>query len=388
MPSKPTSALPWPWLVASGGLVILFLIAWPFLRPRPTIGPLPPPFATPTVPVTPAPAAAQTPGAPPAQAIPAGSCGLPQAALPRPAGDNRRGVHWCPATRHATAPTERLIAEARALRLKWAVVVVGLDGWNFQEAQAREDAQLVQGLRAAGIMPIVRLAGQVGAADLPALQRQVAALRQAGAQYFQIGNEPNRRDENAGGQPDPAAYVRWWLLRAQAVVAAGGYPGLGALDPGAPFGDYAFLRATLAQLRAAEACNVLARTWLATHLYLLGPLDANYLTGENGLGRHRAYDAISREVLGYSLPQLVTEAGISSLRLADWQGNPEGVALRQAELLAGAYQALPGLPGYFVAFSPWLLANQFCDPGANPSFEYGVYFDRGGNPRPVVAWLK
>ncbi len=321
-----------------GGLVIWLLIAWPFLRPLPPVGPLPPRFSPATA--RPLPTAAATSAAeqipePAVTGAAAGVCGAPQAALPRPADDNRRGVHWCPATRHATAPTERLIAEARALRLRWAVVVVGLDGWNFQEAHAREDAQLIQGLRAGGILPVVRLAGQVGADDLPAFQRQVTALRQAGAQYFQIGNEPNRSAENAGGQPDSAAYVRWWLPRARAVVAAGGYPGLGALDPGAPFGDYAFLRATLGQLRATAACRVLAHTWLVTHLYLLGPLDADYLTGENGLGRHRAYDAISREVLGYSLPQLATEAGISSLRLADWQGNPAGVAQRQAAARAG-----------------------------------------------------
>lgn len=374
-----------------GGLVILLLIAWPFLRPLPPVGPLPPLFSTATplpLPTAAATSAAEPTPEPAVTATAAAVCGAPPAALPRPAGDNRRGVHWCPATRHATAPTERLIAEARALRLQWAVVVIGLDDWNFAETHAREDAQLVQGLRAAGILPIVRLAGQVGADDLPAFQRQVTTLRQLGVQYFQIGNEPNRRAENADGQPDPAAYVRWWLPRAQAVVAAGGYPGLGALDPGAPVGDYAFLRATLGQLRAAEACSVLARTWLATHLYLLGPLDADYLTSENGLGRHRAYDAISRAVLGYSLPQLATEAGISSLRLADWQGDPAGVAQRQAALLAGAYQALPGLPAYFVAFSPWLLANQFCDPGAPPAFEYGVFFDRAGNPQPIVAWVR
>ena len=87
------------------------------------------------------------------------------------------------------------------------------------------------------------------------------------------------------------------------VVQNGGYPGLGALDPGSEYGDYAFLRTTLTRLRDGEACGVLSRTWLSTHLYLLGPLNANYVASEGGFARYRAYDAITRGVLGYGLLQ-------------------------------------------------------------------------------------
>ena len=386
IPPEEEIVLPARWLLV--GLLLILILVMILMLARPVRGPRDPValLPTPTGPATPtvAPTLTPTPMIAPTVVV---VCGLPQTSLPRPAGANRRGVHWCPATRHTTASTDRLVAAARDLQLKWAVVVFGLDSWNFQDPYAGEDAHLIRALQAAGIMPIVRLDGQVGADDLPAFQRQVQALSKLGVDYFQIGNEPNRADENGGRQPDPAAYVRWWLPRARVVVQNGGYPGLGALDPGSEYGDYAFLRTTLTRLRDGEACGVLSRTWLSTHLYLLGPLNANYVASEGGFARHRAYDAITRGVLGYGLLQIATEAGVSSLR-QDWQGDPEGVAQRQSEQLAQAYQTLSSVPAYFLAFNPWLLANLFCDSVGNPTFEYSVFLDRNSAARPVVAQVR
>lgn len=382
MKPEPEIEIPLRWLLVA---LLLFGGGWLLLSGREAHRqPLPVAFlatATPLATVTPP--ATATPAPTPTAVY---ACPAPQTAFPRPANGSRRGVHWCPSTNHVPAQTERLVAEARALRLQWAVVVIGLDAWNFQEPYVSGDAHLIRSLHAAGILPIVRLPGRVGDVDLAAFQRQVTALSRLGVRYFQIGNEPNRADENSTGRPDPAAYVRWWLPRAQIVLRAGGYPGFGALDPGGEYGDLVYLKQALLLLQ--EQCAVLARTWLSTHLYQLGPLTTNYVTSLSGFARQQAYAAVMQEVLGYSLPQIATEAGISSLRLADWQGDPRGVAQRQAELLAAAYAGLPGAPRELLAFNPWLLANLFCDPNGDPRFEYGAFFDRQGGAQPVVERLR
>ena len=211
------------WLLLGGLLLIIVIltvvIAVQPARPSGRLVLLPTATSAATATARPVPVTVSPPATP--------VCGLPQASWPRPAGDNGRGVHWCPSTRHATASTERLVGAARELHLKWVLLIVGLDSWNFQEQYVREDAALIRALQGAGIMPIVRLGGQVGADDLAAFRRQVQTLSKLGVRYYQIGNEPNRADENGGRPPDPVAYVQWWLPRAQIVTQLGGYPGLG-----------------------------------------------------------------------------------------------------------------------------------------------------------------
>ncbi|MBM4029109.1 MAG: hypothetical protein FJ280_27490, partial [Planctomycetes bacterium] len=80
------------------------------------------------------------------------TCGQP-IAFPRPPGDNGRGVHWCPATRHFKAATDRLVTEVVSMGLKWVVLVEGIDSWDFDHALREEDAYLIWHLQSQGIMP-------------------------------------------------------------------------------------------------------------------------------------------------------------------------------------------------------------------------------------------
>jgi len=199
--------------VCAGMLVLINL-------PRVATTPTPAPAIV-RVTHTAAPMASAVPPPPPAASLAPSrpTCGQP-ITFPRPPGDNGRGVHWCPATRHSKAATDRLVSEVVSMGLKWVVLVEGIDSWDFDHALREEDAYLIWHLQSQGIMPIVRLKSEVGASDEKAFLDKARELRELGIHYFQIFNEPNRDDEWAVvGPRTPEAYMFHWLRRAKAIVA-------------------------------------------------------------------------------------------------------------------------------------------------------------------------
>ncbi len=154
--------------------------------------------------------------------------------------------------------------------------------------------------------------------DPAALRRyteQVAAVL-GQPPYVQIGNEPNLYHEwRDHKSPDAAAAGRWWARYAAAVAEGGGLPGIPGLAAGAwntPDGkakqEFEFY-ATMVRTIAEVAPHTLDRAWTAAHPYHMYA-DAGHadyvedLTWQ--LGR---YDALNREIVGRSLPVLVTESG-------------------------------------------------------------------------------
>jgi len=375
--------------VCAGMLVLINL-------PRVATTPTPAPAIV-RVTHTAAPMASAVPPPPPAASLAPSrpTCGQP-ITFPRPPGDNGRGVHWCPATRHSKAATDRLVSEVVSMGLKWVVLVEGIDSWDFDHALREEDAYLIWHLQSQGIMPIVRLKSEVGASDEKAFLDKARELRELGIHYFQIFNEPNRDDEWAVvGPRTPEAYMFHWLRRAKAIVALGGLPGLGSLDPatdaGGPRDDLVFLRRTLEILRQSNECDVIARTWIGVHNYVIVDFSDgyDYVSDENGFALFKAYDRLAREILGFSLPILATEGGMPADRVGDWHRDPRRTEELQAKWLCAAYQAMIRRPEYFYSFNPWVLANLLCEPkAADPRLEYGAFFDKDGAPKLVVRCLR
>jgi hypothetical protein len=171
-------------------------------------------------------------------------------------------------------------------------------GWNFAGPGAAMRPPL------AGVDP----------AQLRRYTQQVAAVLGQGP-YIQLGNEPNLAHEWHGHPIDAPAFARWWARYAEAVAAGGGYPGLPGMAAGAwdvPDGsarnEFAFHREVLQSL-VREAPRALDRAWFGAHSYHMYA-DAGRPDYVDDLWwQLREYDRIHREVVGRSLPILVTESG-------------------------------------------------------------------------------
>lgn len=290
-------------------------------------------------------------------------------AFPRPVNDNGRGIHWIPTPTQSQDVVDKYVAEAESMGIKWVTLLN--DGVN-----RGDNDYLVDKLNGAGIEPVMRLYTDGGAAIEGDVQALVRHYGKKGVDYFQLYNEPNLHIENQGKAPDPKAYAAKWLADAREVVAAGGLPGFGSLSPtpglapGAAPGDMddlRFLRESLQEVVRLGGQDVLDKTWLSVHNY-----------GHAHL-RVRDYDKVVNEVLGRSLPQVGTEAGIYP-----------GDTLSQSqatEIVADAYRYLPQREDYYFAYTYWIIAN---DPGqghADAAWNHQALFRPDGNS-PIVDVLR
>ena len=290
-------------------------------------------------------------------------------AFPRPVNDNGRGIHWIPTPSQSQEVVDKYVAEAESMGIKWVTLLN--DG-----VKRGDNDYLVDKLNSAGIEPVMRLYTDGGAAIEGDVQALVRHYGKKGVNYFQLYNEPNLRIENQGKAPDPEAYAAKWLADAREVVAAGGLPGFGSLSPtpglapGAAPGDMddlRFLKESLQEVVRLGGQDVLDKTWLSVHNY-----------GHAHL-RVRDYDKVVNEVLGRSLPQVGTEAGIYP-----------GDTLSQSqatEIVADAYRYLPQREEYYFAYTYWIIAN---DPGqghADAAWNHQALFRPDGNS-PIVDVLR
>ena len=79
---------------------------------------------------------------------------LPLSSFPRPTSDNGRGLHWFTTTFQTRAVVDRFIPELRTMRIRWVVIVQGMEDWNMLANDYLID-RLAE--RAEGIMVIMRI---------------------------------------------------------------------------------------------------------------------------------------------------------------------------------------------------------------------------------------
>ncbi|MBU1747844.1 MAG: hypothetical protein KKA73_09150, partial [Chloroflexi bacterium] len=205
---------------------------------------------------------------------------------PRPVGDNGRGLHWFPTTAQSHAVVDRFVPELVVMRIRWVVVLNGLGEWDVYA-----NDYLVTRLRAAGIMPVLRIVAPVGPLDPARVRDIVRHYRPLGVYYYQIFNEPNLHDQWAVPEPhSPERFVDYWLPLAQVVVDEQALTGLAPLAPGGDLSDYEFLQRSLAYLAQQGQWRVLARTWVGLHNYTFG-VPGDYVADEQGFARYRRYNA-------------------------------------------------------------------------------------------------
>ncbi len=278
---------------------------------------------------------------------------------PRPPADNGRGIHWIPTTRQTREVVDHFVARVQTLGMRWVTFLNEPGDLNGNE-------YLVRRLVSAGIMPVMRIYTEGGAAIQGDVTALIQRYRRLGVSYFQLFNEPNLRVENQGQTPDVGRYLSLWLPVARQVVAAGGLPGFGALSPQGDVDDLDFLRRALEGLKARGADDVLNRMWISVHNY-----------GKDHL-RVREYDKIVREVIGRSLPLIGTEAGL----YAEGSIGEE----EQVRAVTEAYRYLSQREPYYFAYSYWVLANQ-AGGGHDARWEYQALY-RADGPTPLAQALE
>ena len=202
------------------------------------------------------------------------------------------------------------------------------------------DRAFLEQARARGVTVQLRLGWdlKVGDAsvDPQALARYTAQVAGVLGEppYIQLGNEPNLHHEWRDQQsPDAAAAGRWWARYAAAVADGGGLPGLPGLAAGAwntPDGkaknEFEFYETMLGTI-AAEAPRTLDRAWTAAHPYHMYADAGHPDYVEDLMWQLGRFDALNRQLVGRSLPVLVTESGWvdgANSRRFDSRSNCEG----------------------------------------------------------------
>ncbi|MBI5033376.1 MAG: hypothetical protein HZB51_22880 [Chloroflexi bacterium] len=263
---------------------------------------------------------------------------LPLASFPRPTGDNGRGLHWFPTTYQTRAVIDRFIPELDAMKIRWLVILQGMDDWNIVA-----NDYLIDQLLKAGIMPIVRIDRQVGKMDWGRLGWIVARYRDRGVRYFQLFNEPNAIEEWGTSElPTPEQFVTYWIQGAEVIAANGGFPGFAPMSPQPDDSDLAFFRDALEGLKRLGRFDLANLMWLSVHNY--GDFDPSHPT-DDGFFRYRSYDALVRQVFGGSLPMIITEGGL---------GNAEQMTYAIASMYR--FVAKEREP-FLLVFAPWLIGN-------------------------------
>jgi hypothetical protein len=299
--------------------------------------------------------------------------------FPRPPRDNGRGIHWVPVGTQSREHVDRLVREAREMKLSWVTFL------NDDSAVGTND-YLVQQLVANGIMPVMRVytpSGRPIEGDLGAMVRHYRAL---GVQYFQLYNEPNNNGENVDGTPNVERYLDQWTAAARTVVANGGLPGFGALSPGGNMDDLTFLDQALAGLKRRGQLHLLNTAWFALHNYTFNrPVE--FTGDQHSYLKFRLYDDIIRRHLGRSLPMIGTEGGTHPGNDFD-KRYPVVDEARQAQLVLDGYRYMerPDREPYYFAYTYWIIANE-AGGGVPGAWSPHALF-QPGRTSPIVDLLK
>lgn len=194
---------------------------------------------------------------------------------------------------------------------------LGVTWWKAL-AGGTNKVDLVEAFARAGLECIIRLYAHRPHPHFVVSPDDVRAYVDAGAHYFEWGNEPNLHDEwdlaswHEGAQVDKVC--EQWLRNAEAIREGGGIPLLPALAPGGHYPHRDWYRTTFEWLRLHGHLGSLEGAALAIHNRPLNhPLDYVDREGEPVPGCHfldyEWIDDLVHAYLGHSLPLLGTEAG-------------------------------------------------------------------------------
>ncbi len=279
---------------------------------------------------------------------------LPRSSFPRPANDNGRGLHWFPTTRQSRAVVDRFVPELVAMKIRWLVVLQGMNDWDLIA-----NDYLIDRLNAEGIMVVMRIDRPIGKMDWARLGWIVARYRERGVRYFQIFNEPNADGEWSADAPHtPEQFVSYWTAAAEVVAGNGGRPGFAPVSPQPDDSDLLFFKAALEELKIKGRFDLVNQMWLSVHNY--GDFDPLNPT-DDGFFRYRSYDGVVKKVFGGSIPLLVTEGGT-------------GDADQMANVIAPMYRFVAiGREPYLLTFAPWLIGNAV-GGGHDPRWESAAWY--------------
>jgi N-acetylmuramoyl-L-alanine amidase len=223
---------------------------------------------------------------------------------PRPPADTGWGMHDSAGTEARPADAA---SYARHLRQDLGIT------WFKALVSGTNKVDLVEAFTRQGIEVVVRLYAYRPHPHYVVSPADVRAYVQAGAHYFEWGNEPNLHDEwdmpswHEGARVDKVC--QQWLRNADAIRQGGGIPLMVALTPGGHYPHRDWYRTTFEWLRLHGHLGSLDGAALAIHnrplnrpLGHLDPLGASFLEYEWISDLVRAY-------VGRSLPLLGTEAG-------------------------------------------------------------------------------
>ncbi len=238
---------------------------------------------------------------------------------PRPPADTGWGFHDSAGTH---ARPDDAAAYARRLRHEYGIT------WFKVLADGQNKVDLARAFTAAGIECVVRLYAERPHPHHVVSSDDVRAYVQAGAHYFEWGNEPNLRCEwdeaswNEGAQVDKVC--RQWLKNAEAIRQGGGIPLLPALSPGGDYPHRDWYRTMFEWLKLHNQLKTLEGAALAIHNRPLNhPLAYPPKSKRDESGcyflDYEWIDDLVRSYLGQSLPLLATEAGYEP----GWAQNPE-----------------------------------------------------------------
>lgn len=139
--------------------------------------------------------------------------------FPRPVNDNGNSLHFLldPSDQNVQGYAPWLAK----MQMKWTTVYGG------DERQVTKTAKYL--LDNFGIYSVMRIYANGDAPKVPDFWRNAAVVaQQVGVPpYFQIFNEP---EDGRESWPDPAIFAHKWGARAEAIVGAGGFPGLQVLS--------------------------------------------------------------------------------------------------------------------------------------------------------------
>jgi hypothetical protein len=240
--------------------------------------------------------------------------------FPRPPRDTGRGIHWVPTGSQAPAVVDRLLAEARTMRLSWLTFL------NDDAAIGPND-YLVRKAVASQIEPVMRVytrrAARSGRPD-----RDGAALSPAGVRYFQLYNEPNLASENVDVGRTSGAVAQWSAAAGAsswaAAIRASARPVRGTVD------DLQFLDDAGAPGERGDL-HLLDCAWLASTTTLQPPID---YVGDQHTFCFRLYHQIIAAVV-HSM--IATEGG-AQISVACDPAYPPVSPARQVELVVNGYR--------------------------------------------------
>jgi hypothetical protein len=220
---------------------------------------------------------------------------------PRPAKDRSGVLNWTSTTPPTDDETSSLIDEAKQRQVGWVT-------FSVDPSYPEDYENLAQRLNDAVLQPIARIQDTEG--DLPAtdVANTVKDLRSLGVKYYQLFDGGNVAAESPDAKVDVSNYADRWLKSAQAVIANGGLPGIGALAPKgdkADYDDLGFMRQLMSTIKDKGGQDVMGHAWMAMRGTTPG---GTATSGDTDTVIKRAgwYDRVARHALGQSIPILAT----------------------------------------------------------------------------------